>query len=89
MISSVMKNIIFTIALLGLSTVASADVDKKDPYQMIETVADITFKRFANEQSAIRKEPNLLKTIVREELMPYVNYQYACLLYTSPSPRDS
>ena len=46
MISSVMKNIIFTIALLGLSTVASADVDKKDPYQMIETVADITFKRF-------------------------------------------
>lgn len=77
MISSVMKNIIFTIALLGLSTVASADVDKKDPYQMIKTVADITFKRFANEQSAIQAEPNLLKNIVREELMPYINYQYA------------
>ena len=55
----------------------SADVDKKDPYKMIKTVADITFTRFANEQSEIRKEPNLLKNIVREELMPYVNYQYA------------
>jgi phospholipid transport system substrate-binding protein len=77
MISSVMKNIIFCLALLGLSTTANADVDKKDPYKMIKTVADITFKRFANEQSAIRSEPNLLKTIVREELMPYVNYQYA------------
>ncbi len=64
-------------AMVGLSGAVSADVDKKDPYKMIKTVADITFTRFANEQSEIRKEPNLLKNIVREELMPYVNYQYA------------
>lgn len=65
--------------LLAMSSwgVASEDVDKKDPYYMIRTVADITFKRFANEQTAIRAEPELLKTIVREELMPYINYQYA------------
>jgi len=55
----------------------SASVDKKDPYKMIETVADITFKRFAAEQEMIRKNPNLLKNIVREELMPYINYKYA------------
>ena len=55
----------------------SVNVDKKDPYKMIKTVADITFKRFANEQSAIQKNPNLLKDIVREELIPYINYQYA------------
>jgi len=52
-------------------------VDKKDPYKMIRTVANLTFKRFANEQSAIRKNPNLLKNIIREELMPYINYKYA------------
>ena len=57
--------------------VGSVDVDKKDPYKMIRTVADITFKRFANEQSAIQKNPDLLKDIVREELIPYINYQYA------------
>jgi phospholipid transport system substrate-binding protein len=52
-------------------------VDKKNPYSMIKEVADLTFKRFANEQEDIRNNPNLLKNIVREELMPYVNYQYA------------
>jgi len=79
MINNTMKKFFVCLTLLALSTWASAaeNVDKKDPYLMIKTVADITFKRFANEQSAIRAEPNLLKTIVREELMPYINYQYA------------
>ncbi|SEK97580.1 phospholipid transport system substrate-binding protein [Colwellia chukchiensis] len=63
--------------LLSVSGSANAEVDKKNPYLMIQTVADITFKRFAKEQTAIRAEPNLLKEIVREELMPYINYQYA------------
>ncbi|MGB1262704.1 MAG: MlaC/ttg2D family ABC transporter substrate-binding protein [Cognaticolwellia sp.] len=78
MLNNVMKKLFLGLTLLGLSLSASAtDVDKKDPYQMIKTVADITFKRFADEQSAIRAEPDLLKRIVREELMPYINYQYA------------
>ena len=79
MIKNVMKKILLclTVLIVPAWANAAADVDKKDPYQMIKTVADITFKRFANEQSAIRAEPNLLKTIVREELMPYINYQYA------------
>jgi len=79
MINNTMKKFFFCLTLLSLSTWASAaeNVDKKNPYHMIKTVADITFKRFANEQSAIRAEPNRLKTIVREELMPYINYQYA------------
>tara|TARA_R110001583_G_scaffold43107_6_gene137077 strand:+ start:12752 stop:13483 length:732 start_codon:yes stop_codon:yes gene_type:complete len=52
-------------------------VDKKDPYLMIKEVAGKTFKRFANEQQAIRVDPNIIKNIVREELMPYINYQYS------------
>lgn len=52
-------------------------VDKKNPYLMIETVAGKTFKRFADEQQAIQANPNLLKNIVREELMPYINYKYS------------
>lgn len=54
-----------------------ATVDKKNPYKMIKEVAGKTFKRFANEQQAIRLDPNILKDIVREELMPYINYQYS------------
>jgi len=52
-------------------------VAQKNPYQMIKEVAGLTFKRFADEQQAIRSNPNLLKNIVREELMPYVNYKYS------------
>jgi len=52
-------------------------VDQKNPYHMIEEVAGLTFKRFADEQQAIRENPNLLKDIVREELMPYINYKYS------------
>lgn len=56
---------------------SSARIDKKNPYTMIEKVANLTFKRFADEQNNIRKSPNLLKDIVREELMPYIDYKYA------------
>jgi len=56
---------------------AKQQVDKTDPYDMIREVADITFKRFSVEQEDIKKDPNLLKVIVREELMPYVNYKYS------------
>lgn len=63
----------------SLSTSAAAErvIDSKDPYKLIEVVADITFKRFANEQDNIRKDANILKTIVREELLPYIDYRYA------------
>lgn len=56
---------------------ASVKVDKSNPYEMIQEVAKITFKRFSDERSAIEADPNLLKVIVREELMPYVNYKYS------------
>ena len=51
MIKNVMKKILLclTVLILPAWANAAADVDKKDPYQMIKTVADITFKRFANE----------------------------------------
>ncbi len=59
------------------SDVPTGSVPKINPYTMIQTVADITFKRFAREQGDIRNNPNLLKNIVREELMPYVDYRYS------------
>ncbi|MGB0936790.1 MAG: MlaC/ttg2D family ABC transporter substrate-binding protein [Colwellia sp.] len=52
-------------------------VDKKNPYKMIKTVAGLTFKRFALQSNDIKENPNLLKDVVAEELMPYVNHQYS------------
>jgi phospholipid transport system substrate-binding protein len=64
-------------------------VDQKNPYKMIEEVASLTFKRFANEQQAIRANPNLLKTIVREELMPYINYKYSAFKVIGKNLKNS
>ncbi|TLU66692.1 hypothetical protein FE810_04040 [Thalassotalea litorea] len=72
-------NAVFLGALFLCSNAFASDVSKDDPYQMIEEVSQITFDRFAREEKQIKADPNLLKGIVREELMPYVFYQYAAL----------
>ena len=59
-------------------------IDKEDPYVMIKVVAGKTFERFANEQQAIQADPNILKNIVREELMPYINYKYSAFKVIGP-----
>jgi len=52
-------------------------VDQSNPYSLVQGAAEQTFKRFASEQQNIKANPNLLKDIVREELMPYINYKYS------------
>lgn len=64
-------------------------IDKEDPYVMIKVVAGRTFKRFANEQQAIQADPNILKNIVREELMPYINYKYAAFKVIGPHLKNT
>ncbi len=64
-------------AVANASAATRVYVDKKNPYVMIKKVAGQTFKRFASEEQAIKANPNLLKDIVREELMPYINYKYS------------
>lgn len=79
---NIMKKLFTVIIALALMVSISATakaVDSKNPYAMIETVAKVTFKRFSDEQPEIRKNPEILKDIVREELMPYINYRYAAL----------
>ncbi|QBY04787.1 phospholipid-binding protein MlaC [Thalassotalea sp. HSM 43] len=73
------KLISFVFTIVSFSTLASADVDKSNPYAMIEEVAQVTFDRFASEEANIRENPEILKDIVREELMPHIFYQYAGL----------
>ncbi|WP_448569844.1 ABC transporter substrate-binding protein [Thalassotalea ganghwensis] len=65
------------LALIIVISTSAYAVDNKDPYKLVQTVADLTFKRFANEQNDIQKDANILKTIVREELLPYIDYRYA------------
>jgi len=66
--------ILFSVAAFSAPT---EKVAKDNPYSMIQKVAGLTFKRFADEQSLIRENPNLIKDIIREELLPYIDYKYS------------
>ncbi|MFT4928587.1 MAG: phospholipid transport system substrate-binding protein [Phenylobacterium sp.] len=48
-----------------------------NPYHMIQQVADSAFKRISTDQAKIQQDPNHLKVIVSEELMPYIDHRYA------------
>ncbi|WED23321.1 phospholipid-binding protein MlaC [Vibrio sp. JC009] len=58
---------------------AAIHVDKTQPYEMMKAVSEHTFARLKAERENIQKDPQVLKAVVEEELMPYVNYRYAAL----------
>jgi phospholipid transport system substrate-binding protein len=59
--------------------VNAQEIDRTDPYKMMKQVAEQSFKRLKAEQPKIQENPEYLKVIVEEELMPYINDQYAAL----------
>lgn len=71
--------------LLSLPLFAqAATVDKTDPYLMMETVSRVTFDRLKAEQAQIQRNPELLRTVVRQELLPYINTRYAAYKVLGP-----
>ncbi|MDW6018803.1 phospholipid-binding protein MlaC [Vibrio plantisponsor] len=75
-----LKRYVTTLWILLLSwTVNAQEIDRTDPYKMMKQVAEQSFKRLKAEQPKIQENPEYLKVIVEEELMPYINDQYAAL----------
>ena len=67
------------ILVLGLLLGAPLAVATSDPYQLVEQVAGKTFARIKSEQADIQRDPDHLKAIVEEELLPYIDYKFAAL----------
>ncbi|MDG3084761.1 phospholipid-binding protein MlaC [Vibrio hannami] len=76
-------------ALLTLSLFTSVslaqEIDKTKPYEMMKSVSESTFARLKAEKEQIRQQPDILKEVVEQELMPYVNYRYAALKVLGPN----
>lgn len=80
------KKLVLTLLSIFVVFNASAEtIDKTQPYHMMKQVAQITFARLKAEQTSIQKDPNYLKQVVNEELMPYVNDKYAALKLLGPN----
>lgn len=63
---------------LVLVASASADLIRNDdPQELLKEVAEKTFDRIASDRDKIDADPNYLKEVVKDEMMPYVDNMYA------------
>lgn len=71
----------FQIAVLVLFAFSASAKDEVgiDPHQLVQEVASKTFVRIKAEQSEIKANPDQLKIIVEQELLPWVDYKFAAL----------
>ncbi|OHU95438.1 MlaC/ttg2D family ABC transporter substrate-binding protein [Pseudoalteromonas byunsanensis] len=74
-----MLRILLVAALMICSstTYANDAVNLQDPYEMVQQVADNTFKRITKDQAIILEDKEHLRVIVEQELLPYIDYKYA------------
>ncbi|ENM5721516.1 phospholipid-binding protein MlaC [Vibrio mimicus] len=79
------KTLLLVSALLMPWLATAATIDTSNPYQMMKAVAEKSFDRLKNEQEKVHQDPQYLNVIVEEELMPYVNEQYAALKLLGPN----
>ena len=66
---------LFTLCF-GFAGLAQAN---DNPYALLEEVAGKTFDRIKAEQPIIQENPDRLRDIVEQELLPYIDYQFAAL----------
>ncbi|HEQ1858183.1 TPA: phospholipid-binding protein MlaC [Providencia alcalifaciens] len=76
------------IAMLVVAPFAMA-IDQTNPYKLMEEAAAKTFDRLKAEQPQIKQNPDYLRTIVREELLPYVQIKYAGALVLGTYYKDA
>jgi len=84
------------IAMLAIVPLAANAADQSDPYKQMNDAAAKTFTRLKNEQPKIKQDPNYLREVVRQELLPYVQIKYAGALVlgryyreATPAQRDA
>lgn len=92
MFKRLMMVALLVIAPLSVATAA----DQTNPYKLMDEAAQKTFDRLKNEQPQIRANPDYLRTIVDQELLPYVQVKYAGALVlgqyyksATPAQRDA
>ncbi|PKE32475.1 phospholipid-binding protein MlaC [Rahnella sp. AA] len=71
------KRLVIAALLVVMAPLANAAVDKTNPYSVMNEAANKTFTRLKTEQPKIKQDPNYLRQIVRDELLPYVQIKYA------------
>jgi phospholipid transport system substrate-binding protein len=61
------------------SNVSAELVEVENPYELVHEVGLITFDRIKRERDDIEKNPELLRAVIEEELLPYIDYRFSAL----------
>ena len=64
----------FSVTALFVTQTVRAETS---PYVLMQQASDKLFSDIKNNQAKIKKDPNYLRTIVRNDLLPYVQVNYA------------
>ncbi|PSJ40149.1 phospholipid-binding protein MlaC [Zobellella taiwanensis] len=65
------------LVLTGFWAPLAASASASDPYRLVSEVAQNTFDRLKQEQAEIGANPEHLRTIVREEMLPAVDVRFS------------
>ncbi len=74
-LASLVVVLLLSVGVSGLAN--AAEVDKTDPYKMVQDVASVTFERIKNEKQDIKNDPERLRVIMEEELLPFIDYRFS------------
>ena len=83
---------ILTAMIFMVPASVTVAAEQSDPYVMINEVAMLTFDRIKREKSQIKSNPELLRTVMEEELLPYIDYRFSAFKvlgkYANKVPRE-
>lgn len=70
---------LFILAFVSFSSIAETDVkvDMHNPNSVLHVVSSQTLARITQEKAKLSAQPEYIKVIVEEELIPYFDYKYA------------
>jgi phospholipid transport system substrate-binding protein len=78
-----LKKLMAVAGLLLMSLVGNVqaqEINDQNPYQLVKGVATKTFDRIKANQEQIKQDPEMLRTIMEEELVPHIDYKFAAFM---------
>lgn len=66
-------------SMLVISFAGTAQ-EKQNPYKLVQDVASATFDRIKQEQPNIKQNPEVLRDIMEQELLPHVDYRFSAFM---------
>ncbi len=78
-----MKKLMMVMGVWMFSLVGMAqaqEINEQNPYELVKGVASKTFDRIKANQEAVKADPEMLRTIMEEELVPHIDYKFAAFM---------